>query len=119
MATEIGIVDLLEVLGFDDRLKSKLVRHQDARYDVPALIRDGWFDLYQSLQKRPVFKDCKQIVSFVGDGSKRARFVGVYRVLNKARRPRRLFRQTARTGRNGDSIPSTTINLKSVQNSPI
>ena len=56
MATEIGIVDLLKVLGFDDRLKSKLVRHQDARYDVPALIRDGWFDLYQSLQKRPVFK---------------------------------------------------------------
>lgn len=83
MATEIGIVDLLKVLGFDDRLKSKLVRHQDARYDVPALIRDGWFDLYQSLQKRPVFKDCKQIVSFVGDGSKRARLVGVYRVLKQ------------------------------------
>lgn len=83
MATEIGIVDLLKVFGFDDRLKTKLVRHQDARYDVGTLIRDGWFDLYQSLQKRPVFKGCEQIVSFIGDGSGRARLVGVYRVLTE------------------------------------
>jgi len=83
MATEIGIVDLLKVFGFDDRLKSKLVRHQDARYDVTTLIRDGWFDLYQSFQARPVFNDCEQIISFVGDGSGRARLVGVYRVLKQ------------------------------------
>jgi hypothetical protein len=81
--TEIGIVDFLKVFGFDDQLKSKLVRHQDARYDINSLIRDGWFDLYQSLQARPVFKDCEQIISFVGDGSGRARFVGVYRVLKQ------------------------------------
>jgi len=84
MATEIGIVDLLKVFGFDDGLKAKLVRHQDTRYDVTALIREGWFNLYQSLQARPVFKGCKQIISFVGDGSGRARFVGVYRVLKES-----------------------------------
>jgi hypothetical protein len=84
MATELGIVDLLKVFGFDDRKKSKLVRHQDDRFDIPALIREGWFELYQSLQARPVFDGCEQLISFVGDGSGRARLIGVYRVLNQS-----------------------------------
>jgi hypothetical protein len=83
MPSELGIVDLLAVHGFDRQLKTKLVRHQDARYDMPSLIRDGHFDLYQSLQARPVFSRCDQIVSFIGDGGTRARFVGVYRVLQQ------------------------------------
>jgi hypothetical protein len=83
MPSEIGIIDLLKVFGFDDRPRSKIVRHQDARYDMPTLIREGWFDLYQSLQARPVFKGCKQIVTCVGDGAGRARFIGVYRVLKE------------------------------------
>lgn len=33
MANQPGIVDLLNVFGFDAKLKSKLVRHQDAQYD--------------------------------------------------------------------------------------
>jgi hypothetical protein len=84
MATALGIIDLLKVFGFDDRLKSKIVRHQDGRYDLTSLLREGWFDLYQSLQKKPVFKGCEQLVSFLGDGSGRARFLGVYRVLSEA-----------------------------------
>jgi hypothetical protein len=84
MATEFGIVDLLKIFGFDETLTTKLVRHQDSRYDVSGLIRDGWFDLCQSLQARPVFNGCQQIVSFVGDGSRRARFVGLYKILNQA-----------------------------------
>lgn len=83
MAHELGIVDLLTVFGFDDRLKSKLVRHQSGAYDMPCLVDEGWFDLYQSMQARPVFHECEQIVSFVGDGSGRARFIGVYRVLGQ------------------------------------
>ena len=93
MAIELGIVDLLKIFGFDERMKSKLVRHQDARYDIPALIRGGWFDLYQSLQARPVFKGCEQIVSFVGDGGGRARLVGVYRVLTQGAATRALVPQ--------------------------
>ena len=81
MKNEFGIIELLKVFRFDAGLKTKLVRHQDAQHDVPALIRDGWFELYQQLQARPVFDGCSQIVSFVGDGSQRARFVGVYSVL--------------------------------------
>lgn len=85
MPIELGILDLLRVYGFDDRLKTKLVRHQDARYDIQSLLREGWFDLYQRLQSRPVFSGCDQIVSFVGDGSTRARFVGVYKVLSESK----------------------------------
>ncbi len=85
MPIELGIVDLLRVYGFNDQLKTKLVRHQDARYDIPSLIREGWFDLYQQLQARPVFSGCEQIVSFVGDGSSRARFLGVYRVTSETK----------------------------------
>jgi hypothetical protein len=83
MPSELGIIDLLEVHGFDPRLKSKLVRHQDRRYDLPLLMKSGWFELYQSLQARPIFNGCDQIVSFIGDGGARARFLGVYRVLEQ------------------------------------
>lgn len=83
MSHQLGIVDLLKAFGFDDQLKSKLVRHQDSRYDIPTLMREGWFELYQSLQGRPVFSGCEQIVCFVGDGGTRARFIGVYRVLGE------------------------------------
>ncbi len=77
---QLGIVDLLKTFGFDDSLKTKLVRHQTSSIDVPSLVRSGWFDYYQSNQTDSVFKDCQQLVSFVGDGVGRARFVGVYRV---------------------------------------
>jgi hypothetical protein len=83
MTTTLGIIDLLKVFGFNDGLKSKIVRHQDGRYDLTALLREGWFDLYQSLQKKPVFKGCEQLLSLLGDGSGRARFLGVYRVLSE------------------------------------
>ena len=91
MPKQLGIIDLLALFGFDASLKSKLVRHQDTRYDVPTLIREGWFDLYQSIQARPVFKACKQIVSFIGDGSSRARFFGVYRVTSQQPLDKRLI----------------------------
>jgi hypothetical protein len=87
MSHQLGIVDVLKPFGFDDQLKSKLVRHQDSRHDVAVMIRDGWFDLYQSLQARPVFSGCDQIVSFLGDGGTRARFFGVYRVLEESSSP--------------------------------
>jgi hypothetical protein len=90
MATEIGIVDLLNMFGFDESLPTKIVRHQDERHDMWDLQREGWFELYQSLQHRNVFKNCEQIVSCVGDGSARARFVGVYRILDQSRPPKRV-----------------------------
>lgn len=81
MSMHLGVLDVLANFGFDRQSKAKLVRHQHRAYDVASLIRDGWFDLYQSLQRQPRFHECDQIVSFIGDGGNRARFVGVYRVI--------------------------------------
>lgn len=80
MTDELGILDLLTLRGFDPACKAKLVRHQDKRYDIPALAREGWLDLYQSHQARDIFGACDYIVSFSGDSGTRAKFIGVYRV---------------------------------------
>lgn len=79
----LGVLDLLELRGFDRSAKAKLVRHQDSRYPAEELIRHGWLEAYQSYQSRPVFHECEQIVSFVGVEATRALFVGVYDVLEK------------------------------------
>jgi len=79
----LGILDLLALRGFDPNKPAKLVRHQDKRYDVLQLLRDRWLETYQCYQSRPVFDGLDFIVSFVGAGGTRARFVGVYRVLDR------------------------------------
>jgi hypothetical protein len=77
--TKLGIVDLLKLFGFTEA-RSKLVRHQDKRYDVHDLMRQGWLETYQALQKRPIFDNLDFIVSFVGLEGSRALLAGVYRV---------------------------------------
>jgi len=84
--TSFGIVDLLKHFGFDASEPTKLVRHQDKRFNIQDLIASGWFDLYQACQKNDVFGKCKQIVTFTADGATRSRFLGVYRVLNTRKR---------------------------------
>ena len=79
---QLGILDLLELCGFDSNCKSKLVRHQDKRFDVQELIRDGWLDLYQAHQSKNIFGKCDYIVTFCGDGGTRAKLLGVYRVVS-------------------------------------
>jgi hypothetical protein len=76
---DLGIVDLLKLFGFTEA-KSKLVRHQDKRYDIWDLLRRGWLETYQSTQKRPIFDNLNRIVTFVGLEGSRALFTGVYRV---------------------------------------
>src|SRR5882724_2178651 len=83
MAEEIGIVDLLQLFGFDPKSRSKLVRHQDKRWDSQRILREGWLDVYQSFQARPVFDNLDYIISFVGIGGTRARLVGVYKILGR------------------------------------
>lgn len=56
------IVELLALRGLDTNAKIKLARHQDKRYDVKELYRDGHLDTYQSYQSRPVF-ECDYVVS--------------------------------------------------------
>lgn len=84
---EIGILDLLRLKGFDPTKRVRLVRHQDARWDMQELLRRGWLETYQAFQARPVFDDLDSIVSFVGVGGTRARLEGVYDVLGREPSP--------------------------------
>jgi hypothetical protein len=83
MSDEIGIVDVLRVCGFDSNCHSKLVRHQDKRWESHDLLRRGWLDGYQSFQARPVFDNLDYVISFIGVGGTQARLVGVYKVLGR------------------------------------
>lgn len=77
----LGIIELLSLRGFDPTIPTKLVRHEDSRYDVRELHRQGWLEPYQSFQSKPIFHKVRQIIAFLGAGRTRARFVGVYEVL--------------------------------------
>ena len=79
----ITIQELLVRCGFPKDAKAKLVRHKDHRqnvYDLYRFHRDKFED-YQAIQSKPVFDKLDYIVSFIGEDGRRARFVGVYRVL--------------------------------------
>jgi hypothetical protein len=76
----LGILDLLGLAGLPLTARIKLVRHQDARFDAQDLLRRGWLEAYQQFQSKPVFDNLDYIVSFIGMGGSRARFLGVYHV---------------------------------------
>jgi hypothetical protein len=78
---EIRLLDILRLAGLDTALPTKVVRHQDDRFPVGELRRQNWLELYQAYQRRPVFHDVKQIISFYGLPGSRAGFYGVYKVL--------------------------------------
>jgi hypothetical protein len=83
MSEELGIIDLLRVFGFDPNCRSKLVRHQDKRYDSHEMLRRGWLDAYQCFQSKPVFDKLDYVISFIGADGTQARLVGVYKVLGR------------------------------------
>jgi len=72
--------DIMKTSGVDLRCRIKLVRHQDPRYDIPMLFREGFLDFYQSSQGKAVFDNCDYILSFIGIEATKALFVGMYRV---------------------------------------
>ena len=77
----LGLIDILKVSGFDLSLRTKLLRHQDRRYDIRVLRRHNWLEIYQAYQSKPKFHDAVQLVSFYGLSGTRAGFYGVYKVL--------------------------------------
>jgi hypothetical protein len=93
----LGILDLLQLRGYDVTRPAKLVRHtvrrNDTGYDVDDLLRRGWFETWQAYQGGPFFDRCDYIVSFSGGEGTKARFIGVYRVLGR------------RDGREGELAP--------------
>jgi hypothetical protein len=84
----LGLIDVLQIAGFDPNIHTRLVRHQDSRYDMEELRQSEWeghnlFELYQSYQRKPVFGTAKQIITFYGLPGTRAGFYGVYKVLDR------------------------------------
>lgn len=84
MVQALGILDLLALNpSFHPTGRSKIVRHQDSRYNLQQVVRDGWLDTYQSYQSRPVFRGADYLVVCLGDAGTTARFYGVYGVLQE------------------------------------
>lgn len=81
-----NLIDIVKLSGVSEAeiKETKIVRHQDKRFDVAELIRYNQFEYYQSFQGREVFK-CKQILSFIGTEGTKAKFYGFYQVKGKKR----------------------------------
>lgn len=75
----IDLQDLLFSRGLPKTAKTKLVRHQDARYDLEKVLAVGQFDEYQERQSSPVF-ECEFVVAFLGQSHSHARLLAVYAV---------------------------------------
>jgi hypothetical protein len=76
----IELGELLHSRGLPtERKATKLVRHQDASFDLAHLVATGHFETYQSNQGSPVF-NCSHIVAFLGERYSLARLYAVYEV---------------------------------------
>ena len=106
---DLTLTDILRIHGFDNEQPTRLVRHQDKRYPVAELLREGCLDLYQSYQSKPRFHRVKQIVSFYGLSGSRACLYGVFRVLGWIRWQRARCCPLARVRWIGVENPSISI----------
>lgn len=61
----------------------KVLRHKDSRQDLWHLRRTAKFGKYQNHQSWDVFGNARYIISFIAEGHRRARFVGVWEVSSK------------------------------------
>lgn len=79
---EFTIQELLYNRGLPEDAKIKLVRHKDKRFDLYELYKfdKGAFLQYQKEQSKPIFDKCDYIISFLGEESTKARFVGVFKI---------------------------------------
>lgn len=78
MIADIYLEHLLQPYGFDMEQRIRLVRHQENGVDMRALKRNGWFEFYQSYQRRDVFADCDVLVSFFAERGSHSVLEGVY-----------------------------------------
>ncbi len=79
---EFTIQELLYNRGLPEDAKIKLVRHKDKRFDLYELYKfdKRAFLEYQKEQSYPIFDKCDYIISFLGEESTKARFVGVFKI---------------------------------------
>jgi hypothetical protein len=76
----IGVLDLLRIKNWAATKRTRFVRHQDKRFRLDELRRDGFFELYQQYQGAARFHNVDYVVSFYGGTQTRAVFYGIYRV---------------------------------------
>lgn len=81
----ITIQELLFSRGLEQNAHTKIVRHKNSRTDLYAMYRydNKQFLEYQKTQKNDVFNNVDYIVSFIGEDSGLALFVGVFKVGTK------------------------------------
>jgi hypothetical protein len=82
------VLDFIKLMsnecGWDPDIDGKFIKHAESGRDLKNLWISGKLELYQSFQRSDVF-NCKYIISFIGEGEDKARFLGMYRVLSKKR----------------------------------
>lgn len=79
-----NITEIVRMRDFDISQKIKLVRHQDARYDLNLLYKQGFIEFYQSVQSKDVFGNCNYIFSFMGTEGTKSVFIGAYRKVSSS-----------------------------------
>jgi hypothetical protein len=87
----IKIQELLYNRGLDVNSKAKLIRHKDSSVDLynMYITENEKFLIYQSQQGKDVFKGVEFIVSFIGEEGTLSRFIGVYKILNSTKLPKK------------------------------
>lgn len=77
------LLDLKHFQQFSSSQKVKVLRHKSSDENLWDLRRNGRFDEYQNHQAWDVFGDAEYIISFIAERHKFAKFVGVWKVLDK------------------------------------
>lgn len=81
-----NLYDILNMRSFDLTARTKMMRHQDTRYDVDKLYRSGMIEAYQSVQGQDCL-NCDYLIAFMGKDQTKASFAGVWKVLGLTSEP--------------------------------
>jgi hypothetical protein len=72
--------------NFDFNKKTKLVRHtNEKKQPIEAIYKNGILIDYQSVQINDVFNGCNYLISFIATESTKAKFVGVFEIIEQTR----------------------------------
>ena len=81
-----NLIDILKMRGFDITAKTKIMRHQDKRFDLEMLFRKNRIDAYQSIQSQDVL-NCEYAIAFIGRDGTKGCFAGIWKVVKRLDAP--------------------------------
>jgi hypothetical protein len=88
----VGLIKTMNLTDFSffERFRQdrfvKVLRHKDSRQDLWQLRKSGKFGNYQNVQSRDIFGNARYIISFIAEGNRYAKFVGVWEVFSKKKK---------------------------------